>query len=86
MAKGRAEIDFDRCKGCELCTTACPQHLLSMGDRFNSRGYRAAVLVDPEEKCTGCTLCALICPDVVITVYRHEPAREASLHRMAVLA
>lgn len=86
MARGRIEIDFERCKGCELCTTACPQNLIRMGERFNSRGYRAAVLVDPEGKCTGCTLCALICPDVVITVYRWEPAREPVVPRVAVPA
>lgn len=78
MAKGTVVAKVDRCKGCELCTTVCPQHLLSMAhDRFNARGYRPVQLIDPEEKCTGCTLCALICPDLVLTVYRVEPKRAA---------
>jgi 2-oxoglutarate ferredoxin oxidoreductase subunit delta len=48
-----------------------------MADHFNARGYRPAELVDPAHECTGCTLCALVCPDVVITVYRETPVRQA---------
>lgn len=76
MARGTVVIAVDRCKGCELCTTICPQHVLCMTqDRFNARGYRPVQLVDPQGKCTGCALCALICPDVVLTVYRFDPKR-----------
>lgn len=70
MARGTVVIDTNRCKGCELCTTVCPQHVLVMADLYNARGYRPAQLVDPDSKCTGCTLCAVICPDSVLTVYR----------------
>ena len=70
MARGTVVIDANRCKGCELCTTVCPQHILHMATTYNTRGYRPAELVDPEERCTGCTLCAVICPDAVMTVYR----------------
>ena len=64
-------IDQDRCKGCELCTTVCPQgDLVQMADHFNVKGYRPSVFVDPDSRCTGCTLCAIMCPDMVITVYR----------------
>ena len=76
MAKGTVVIDVDRCKGCELCTTMCPQSILQMSrEGFNARGYRPVKLVDPEGRCTGCTLCALICPDVVLTVYRYDARR-----------
>jgi len=70
MARGTVVIDTNRCKGCELCTIVCPQHVLVMADLYNLRGYRPVQLVDPEGKCTGCTLCAVICPDTVLTVYR----------------
>ena len=70
MAKGTVVIDTNRCKGCELCTSVCPQDVLVMADFYNIRGYRPAQLVDPEGKCTGCALCAVICPDSVMTVYR----------------
>ena len=70
MARGTVLIDTNRCKGCELCTTVCPQHVLVMSDLYNARGYRPAQLVEPAGKCTGWTLCAAICPDTVLTVHR----------------
>ncbi|MBI4315658.1 MAG: ferredoxin family protein [Chloroflexi bacterium] len=76
MAKGRVEIDDDRCKGCALCTTACPQHVLFMADdQLNARGYHPALLADPDGHCTGCALCAVICPDACIKVYRYVTRR-----------
>jgi 2-oxoglutarate ferredoxin oxidoreductase subunit delta len=73
MARGTVIIDVDRCKGCELCTTACPPKVLHMANaRFNARGYRPVELVDPGGRCTGCGLCAVLCPDVVLTVYRYD--------------
>ncbi len=76
MARGTVVVDVDRCKGCELCTTACPQDILHMArNQFNARGYRPVQLVDPDGKCTGCAICALLCPDVCLTVYRVEMKR-----------
>jgi 2-oxoglutarate ferredoxin oxidoreductase subunit delta len=79
MAKGRIEIEENRCKGCELCASVCPKGLIHMADYFNARGYRPAQLVDPDHECTGCTLCALVCPDVVITVYRQVPVKSVTV-------
>ena len=71
MAKGRIEINEATCKGCTLCTIACPQDVIAMStDHVTVRGYFPAMLVDPEGQCTGCALCAVACPDVCITVYR----------------
>ena len=75
MAHGRIIIDAERCKGCELCLSACPPGVIRMGDYFNKKGYRPAVLVDPDNKCTGCALCAVVCPDVCLTVFRDEPQK-----------
>lgn len=70
VAKGRIVIDTERCKGCKLCQSACPQDVISLADSLNNKGYRSATLLDPEHKCTGCALCAVVCPDDCITVYR----------------
>lgn len=67
---GYVVVDEVLCKGCEICTASCPEHLLSMADHFNAKGYHPAALFDPENRCTGCTLCARMCPDVAIEVYR----------------
>ncbi len=72
MAKlhGHIKIDIENCKGCELCTSECPQGSLKMSDKINKKGYHYAVLED--DSCTGCTNCALVCPEAIITVYRES--------------
>jgi len=71
MAKGRIVVDDARCKGCALCTSACPHDILHMADdRLNARGYHPVYLLDPDSRCTGCALCAVICPEACIQVYR----------------
>ncbi|HLF27773.1 MAG TPA: 4Fe-4S dicluster domain-containing protein [Anaerolineae bacterium] len=79
MAQGRIVVDVERCKGCELCTTVCPKDLITMAETFNAKGYRPAVLVDPNRACTGCAICAVICPDAAITVYRFARAPGAGV-------
>jgi 2-oxoglutarate ferredoxin oxidoreductase subunit delta len=64
-------IDEARCKGCALCTTACPRNLLRLSEKINRLGYLPAEMpADGEQDCTSCALCAQMCPDVAITVYR----------------
>lgn len=69
--KGRVEIEIQKCKGCELCITACKEGVLSLTDTINNKGYR--YITANNDACTGCVNCALICPDAVITVYRTKP-------------
>ena len=77
MARGTIFIDQDRCKGCGLCPTVCPQGVIVISeDKLNARGYRPAMLVDPEGKCTGCAICTVICPDTCITVYREARSKK----------
>lgn len=71
VAKNKIVIDELRCKGCALCTVACPQELIKMSSELNKQGFLPAVITAEDmERCTGCTLCAQICPDVAIEVYR----------------
>ncbi|MBL0356022.1 MAG: 4Fe-4S dicluster domain-containing protein [Chitinophagaceae bacterium] len=72
--KGRVEIDIQKCKGCELCTTACKENALSLSDTINIKGYR--YIIANNDACTGCVNCALVCPDAVITVYRTHPKKK----------
>jgi len=62
-------IDEEKCKGCELCTVACPKDIIVMAEHFNKKGYHPAKQINPE-KCTGCAFCAMTCPDVAIEVYK----------------
>lgn len=73
MIRGTVLIDQERCKGCNLCTSVCPQDVLLLDSEvINAKGYHPAILVENGKQCTGCGVCAVICPDVCITVYR-EP-------------
>lgn len=70
MAKGLVTFNVDRCKGCALCTAACPQKIILMDKtKINAKGYHPAT-VEEMEKCIGCAMCAITCPDSVITVER----------------
>ena len=69
------DIAAERCKGCELCIGACPQHVLALDERVvNPLGYHPIRLTDPAG-CTSCALCARVCPDAIFTVY--APRKEA---------
>ena len=67
-----AKLTFDeeRCKGCGLCETVCPKHLIALEkERINQKGYHPAGIKDMS-LCMGCTFCATICPDTAIEVER----------------
>ncbi|TVR42826.1 MAG: 4Fe-4S dicluster domain-containing protein [Bacteroidia bacterium] len=72
--KGDVVINIEKCKGCEVCLTACPNQVLALSNEVNSKGYHYAMKVNAE--CIGCANCAVVCPDAVITVYREKPVKK----------
>lgn len=67
----RVKFREDRCKGCELCTTACPKKIVVMSEHINTMGFHPAT-VKEMDKCIGCAFCAQVCPDVVIEVFKDD--------------
>jgi len=67
---GKIIIDIERCKGCTLCVTVCPNNVITISEKSNSKGYFPAVSTGPN--CTGCANCAIVCPDCAIEVYRDK--------------
>ena len=61
----------DRCKGCELCTTACPKGIIAMAKTLNAMGFHPAMVIE-QDKCISCGNCYRMCPDSVITVRKEE--------------
>jgi len=62
-------VNEERCKGCELCTVACPKGLMALSGSINAAGYHTATCTNDAE-CISCAMCARTCPDCAIEVYR----------------
>jgi len=73
MAKGitNVSIEKDRCKGCEICVSVCPENVLEMSKNINVKGYFFAQPVRLAD-CIGCLFCAMMCPDVAITITQQK--------------
>lgn len=64
----RVSFKTDLCKGCGLCVSACPKHIVALDSAvLNAKGYHPAHVTD-SSKCIACAMCATMCPDVVIKV------------------
>ena len=62
-------IETARCKGCGLCVSVCPKHVLELDEALvNPLGHHPVRLTDAAS-CTSCALCARICPDAVFVVF-----------------
>jgi len=67
-------INREKCKGCLLCISACPQGLIAIDRDLNLRGVKPVKFSEKSATakgaCKGCALCALVCPDCCIEVYK----------------
>ncbi len=66
------KIDLSACKGCGLCTVACPKKILGLDQTIlTPKGYHPSIVLDME-LCVACAMCATICPDSAITVWKED--------------
>ena len=70
LAPGGRVVDYsyDRCRGCDRCVEVCPQAILQITERYNSRGDAIAGCTD-EDRCTACWECARACPVHAIRIW-----------------
>jgi len=69
-----AEINEDKCIGCQLCYTACEDGA-HQAIALPKAGGRVPSII--EENCVGCNLCSLVCPvEECITMVRKDDGKE----------
>jgi dihydropyrimidine dehydrogenase (NAD+) subunit PreA len=70
-----ANINEDKCIGCQLCYTACEDgahQAIGLSDNVLNRKPNII-----EENCVGCNLCSVVCPvEGCITMERRDDAKE----------
>ncbi len=66
-----AEIDKDKCVGCDLCYIACDDGAHQAIRIPEGNGNRIPEIID--ENCVGCNLCSLVCPvEECITMVKRD--------------
>ena len=76
--QGKIEVNQEKCKGCQLCTSVCPKNVISVDKKINSMGYYP-VTASQNHLCIGCGNCYAVCPDVAITVFRTKAIANPSI-------
>ena len=71
---GKIIIDCERCKGCGLCLVVCPNAVIGLSEKSNSKGLFPACVCNDE--CIACGACALVCPEAAIEIFRDTKVME----------
>ncbi|HQV38730.1 MAG: NAD-dependent dihydropyrimidine dehydrogenase subunit PreA [Flavobacteriales bacterium] len=70
-----ADINKDKCIGCQLCYTACEDGAHQAISLSNDPADRKPTII--EENCVGCNLCSIVCPvEECITMERRDDGKE----------
>ncbi len=70
-----ANINADKCIGCQLCYTACEDGAHQAIALSSDPANRIPSIID--ENCVGCNLCSLVCPvEDCITMERRDDAKQ----------
>ena len=73
--RGTVYIIPERCKGCEFCVRLCPQNVLSISEKTNSKGYHFPdIAPGMDDTCIHCEFCSLVCPEFAIFTTALEAA------------
>jgi 2-oxoglutarate ferredoxin oxidoreductase subunit delta len=59
--RGTVRLNAEECKGCGLCVSACPPHVLRLAEGMNRYGYHPVEYLGTG--CTGCGICFYACPE-----------------------
>ena len=70
LVKRTAFVRQELCRGCGLCTTACPTGAIQL------RSGKATV---SQDRCRGCLVCAGSCPARAISYITPDPIRDTAM-------
>jgi len=71
-----AEINADKCVGCDLCYIACDDGAHQAIRLPEENGHRIPEII--EENCVGCNLCSLVCPvEECITMVQRDDGSQS---------